>query len=204
MTYVLHGNNLCGERLELTVRSLASHRTHRSNERSLCHDFETGLPAAEVWEIYGGLRIGQLIPELLPDMLKKVELVDGDGGVGTVYISPTPWDSWIRISKEKFIKIDNENYVKEALVVEGGVLDHGFQKCLVRFEIIGQTDETSTIRSTIEYEIDDDKTDNASFVSTSGVAHIAEAITKYIKSQKSAEQAHEETFLQSCVVNFCL
>ena len=51
---------------------------------SLWHEFETGLPAADVCEIYGGLRIGQLAPELLPDMLKKVELVDGDGGVGTV------------------------------------------------------------------------------------------------------------------------
>ncbi|XP_020199200.1 norbelladine synthase [Aegilops tauschii subsp. strangulata] len=195
MTRVLHRKNPCSKRLELTLQSLASHtELTEAMKGNLCHEFETGLPAADVWEIYGGLRIGQLVPELLPDMLKKVELVDGDGGVGTVlHLTYSPGIPGFEYQKEKFIKIDNENYVKGALVVEGGVLDHGFQKCLVRFEIIGQTNETSAIRSTIEYEIDDDKTDNASFVSTSGVAHIAEAITNYIKAQKSAEQAREET-----------
>ena len=59
-------------------------------EGSLCHEFETDLPAAEVWEVYGGLRIGQLLPQLLPDLLSKVELVDGDGGVGTVLLLTFP------------------------------------------------------------------------------------------------------------------
>jgi hypothetical protein len=39
----------------------------------------------------------------------------------------------LEYQKEKFIKIDNENFVKEALVVEGTVLDIGFLKYLVRF-----------------------------------------------------------------------
>lgn len=37
--------------------------------------------------------------------------------------------------KEKFIKIDNENYIKEAEVIEGGFLDQGFKKYVVRIEI---------------------------------------------------------------------
>jgi hypothetical protein len=90
--------------------------------------------------------------------------------------------------KEKFIKVDNENFVKEALIVEGGFLDLGFLKYLVRFEIIENMDKTSIIRSTIEYEVGHESTNTASFVSTSTLARIAEAITKYIKVQKSAEQ----------------
>jgi hypothetical protein len=57
---------------------------------SLYHEFQTDLPATEVWEVYGGLLIGQLVPQLLPDMLSKVELVDGDGGVGTVLLLTFP------------------------------------------------------------------------------------------------------------------
>jgi hypothetical protein len=57
---------------------------------SLCHEFQTDLHAAEVWEVYGSLLIGQLVPQLLPDMLSKVELVDGDGGVGTVLLLTFP------------------------------------------------------------------------------------------------------------------
>uniref|UniRef100_A0A0A9BRW1 Bet v I/Major latex protein domain-containing protein n=1 Tax=Arundo donax TaxID=35708 RepID=A0A0A9BRW1_ARUDO len=89
--------------------------------------------------------------------------------------------------------VDNKNYVKEARVIEGGFLDLGFWKYSVRFEIIGKEDKTSVIRSTIEYEGDDQHASNASLVSTSVLASIAEAITKYIKEQRSPAQASEQT-----------
>ncbi|CAM0906910.1 unnamed protein product [Alopecurus aequalis] len=161
---------------------------------SLCHEFQTDLAAAEVWEVYGSLLIGQLVPQLLPDMLSKVELIDGDGGVGTVLLLTfPPGTPGLEYYKEKFVKVDNENYVKEAIVVEGGFLNYGFTKYLVRFEIAETTDETSVIRSTIEYEVDEEHISNTSLVSTSAVATIAEAITRYIKEQKSNEQAPRQT-----------
>uniref|UniRef100_A0ACD5YSS6 Uncharacterized protein n=2 Tax=Avena sativa TaxID=4498 RepID=A0ACD5YSS6_AVESA len=154
---------------------------------SLSHELETGLPASEVWEVYGSLLLGQLIPELLPNILSKVDVVNGDGGVGTVlHLTFPPGIPGMEYQKEKFIKVDNENFVKEAIVVEGGFLDLGFLKYLVRFEITGNADKTSTIRSTVEYEAGDER--RASFVSTNTLACIAEAITKYIKVQKSVEQ----------------
>lgn len=157
---------------------------------SLSHEMETGLPAAEVWEVYGGLLVGQLLPQLLPHILSKVELVEGDGGVGTVLLLTfPPGIPGLEYQKEKFIKIDNENFVKEVLVVEGGFLDHGFQKCLIRLEIVENADKTSVIRSTIEYEVGDEHAAGSeSFVSTSILACVAEAITKYIKANQSAEQ----------------
>ena len=51
---------------------------------SLYHELKSDLPAAEVWEVYGGLLLGQLIPQLLPDVLSEFGVVVGDGGVGTV------------------------------------------------------------------------------------------------------------------------
>lgn len=57
---------------------------------SLSHELETGLPAAEVGEVYGGVLVGQLVPQLLPHMLSKVELVEGDGGIGTVLLLTFP------------------------------------------------------------------------------------------------------------------
>uniref|UniRef100_A0A0A8YLA7 Bet v I/Major latex protein domain-containing protein n=1 Tax=Arundo donax TaxID=35708 RepID=A0A0A8YLA7_ARUDO len=159
-------------------------------EGSICHEFETDLAAADVWEVYGSLLLGQLVPQLLPEVLSKVELVEGDGGVGTVLLV-TLFPSGIY--KEKFIKVDNETYVKQATMIEGGFLNLGFQKYSVRFEIIAKEDKTSVIRSTIEYEVDEEHASNASLVSTSAVASIAKAITKYIKEQKSPKQAMEQT-----------
>ena len=36
--------------------------------------------------------------------------------------------------KEKFIKVDNENYIKEVEVIEGDILKLGFLYYMVRFE----------------------------------------------------------------------
>ncbi|CAN6173780.1 unnamed protein product [Urochloa humidicola] len=159
-------------------------------EGSLCHEFETDLPAADVWEIYGGLRLGQLVPQLLPHVLPRIDHLEGDGGVGTallVYFPPGA--AGPRTHKEVFTKIDNENYIKEATVVEGGFLDLGFKKFIFRLEIIAKGENASLICSSIKYEVDEEHKSNVTFVSTGALAAIAEAITKYIKEQKSSKQA---------------
>jgi hypothetical protein len=51
---------------------------------SKVHEYEAGVPASDLWAIYGTLRAAELLPELLPNVLAKVDLVSGDGGVGTV------------------------------------------------------------------------------------------------------------------------
>ncbi|KAI5010171.1 hypothetical protein ZWY2020_012308 [Hordeum vulgare] len=89
---------------------------------SLWHEFETDLPAADVWEVYGSLALGQLVPQLLPHVLSKVELVEGDGGVGTVLLvtfPPAGASEEPRSYKEKFNVVDHEKYIKEAEIVEG-------------------------------------------------------------------------------------
>ncbi|KAJ3680698.1 hypothetical protein LUZ60_016976 [Juncus effusus] len=150
---------------------------------SLCHEYETGIPAREVWKVYGGLRLGELFQQLLPDLCEKVELDEGDGGVGTVLRVTFAPGIGMEYYKEKFTKIDNENYVKEAMGVEGGVLDLGFLSHLIRLEILPKGDDSSVIRSTIEYETDDKQDVDPSIISTDALAMIAESVTKYIKDQ---------------------
>nr|CAB3453725.1 unnamed protein product [Digitaria exilis] len=65
---------------------MAIELTEAPTKGSLRHEFETGLPAADVWEIYGGLLVGDLIPQLLPE----VKLIEGDGSVGTVLLVTFP------------------------------------------------------------------------------------------------------------------
>jgi hypothetical protein len=50
---------------------------------SLSHELETGLPVADVWAVYGGLSLPQLIPQMLPTLVSRVDIV-GDGTVGTL------------------------------------------------------------------------------------------------------------------------
>lgn len=43
-----------------------------------------GVAASAMWEVYKGLELGRLVDKLLPDLLGKVEVIEGDGGVGTI------------------------------------------------------------------------------------------------------------------------
>ena len=88
---------------------------------------------------------------------------------------------------EKFIKVDNKNYVKEAEAGEGDILKLGFLSYMIRFEIIRKGANTSVIRSTIEYEIGDEHPELQAMVSTAALAATAEKFAEYIKPQKVAQ-----------------
>ncbi|BAF15634.1 Os04g0593400 [Oryza sativa Japonica Group] len=155
---------------------------------SQSHELETDVPASELWKIYGTLRAAELLPELLPHILAKVELVTGDGGVGTIVrLTFPPGIPGLQSYKEKFIKVDNKNYVKEAEAVEGDILKLGFLSYMIRFEIIRKGANTSVIRSTIEYEIGDEHPELQAMVSTASLAATAEKFAEYIKKQKVAQ-----------------
>ncbi|OWM65599.1 hypothetical protein CDL15_Pgr017096 [Punica granatum] len=67
--------------------------------------------------------------------------------------------------KEKYTKVDNENRVKEAEVIEGGFLDLGFTLYLVRFQVFEKGQSSCSVKSTIEYELPDELAASASLVS---------------------------------------
>ncbi|KAF9593155.1 hypothetical protein IFM89_020451 [Coptis chinensis] len=152
-------------------------------EGQLEHELEVSVPASEVWDVYGGLKLGKLVCELLPNVIEKVELVEGDGGVGTilkvVFPQGTPGFTFY---KEMFTKVDNEKRLKEAEVVEGGYLEFGFSLYRVRFEIIEKDAKSSIIKTTIEYEVD--TATNASIVSSKALELIAETIAKYLTEKQ--------------------
>nr|ANI26413.1 S-norcoclaurine synthase [Nelumbo nucifera] len=149
----------------------------------LSHELEVAVPASEVWEIYGTLKLGKACEELLPDVIHKAEVVEGDGGVGTVLKVTLP--PGLISYKEKFTKIDNEKRLKEVEVVEGGALDLGFRLYRIRLEIIEKTEVSSLIKSTVEYEIDDESANNASFATTKPLEQIAMAMGKYLTELKT-------------------
>jgi hypothetical protein len=48
------------------------------------HKVDVNVAASEAWEIYGTLRLTKVVEEALSGINEKVEVVEGDGGVGTV------------------------------------------------------------------------------------------------------------------------
>ncbi|KAE8789927.1 S-norcoclaurine synthase [Hordeum vulgare] len=157
--------------------------------RNKVHEYEADAPAAELWGLYGTLRAAELLPELLPQVLSKIELVSGDGDVGTILqLTFAPGIPGLETYKEKFIKVDNENYIKEAQTIEGDILKLGFLYYMVRFEIIAKGPSSSLVRSTIVYEIDEATHPHLeAMVSTGPLAATAEKFEAYLKEQKTAQ-----------------
>lgn len=148
----------------------------------------TGSVRIHFSEVYGTLRVGQLVPELLPHIFAKAELPNGDGGVGTIWqLTFAPGIPGLESYTEKLTKVDNENYIKEAESIGGDILKLGFLYYMVRCEIIGKGPTSSVIRSTVEYEINDGHPELEAMVSTAILAAIAEALVGYIKVEKMAQ-----------------
>ncbi|XP_057970061.1 norbelladine synthase-like [Malania oleifera] len=144
------------------------------------------VAASTVWGVYRGLELGRLVDELLPDVIGRVEVVEGDGGVGTIVkLTFPPGTLGAGYLKEIFTRIDDEKRIKETEIIEGGYKELGFQVYRIRLEIIEKEAESAIIRSTIEYVVDDKFADNASLVTTKPLETMAEAIGKYLAEKKT-------------------
>ncbi|KAI5390926.1 norbelladine synthase [Lathyrus oleraceus] len=87
---------------------------------------------------------------------------------------------------EKFTKIDNEKHIKEVEVVEGGYLDFGFKLFRVRFEVIEKGEDSSIIKSTLEYEAKEEA--NASLVSIDPLANIVQVAKNYLGKKQGCKR----------------
>ncbi|KAK2977215.1 hypothetical protein RJ640_028420 [Escallonia rubra] len=144
----------------------------------LSQESEVKVGANMVWEVYGGLQLGKIVSDLLPDVVGTVEVVEGDGGVGTVVKLTFP--------PERFTRIDDEKRIKETELIEGGFKELGFLSFRVRLEILEKDAESSIIRSTVEYEVAEEHAANAAFVSTKPFGDMAVVVGNYLAAKSNA------------------
>ncbi|GAV58872.1 Bet_v_1 domain-containing protein [Cephalotus follicularis] len=150
-------------------------------------DTPVGVAAGVVWDVYRGLEVGRLVDELLGDVIGKVQVVEGDGGVGTVVkLTFPPGTPGVGYMKEKITKVDDDNRVKETEVFEGGYIALGFDLHRIRLEVIEKDAKSSIIRSSIEYEVNDELAEIASSITTKQFEMMAEVIGKYLSEKSTA------------------
>ncbi|XP_022148580.1 S-norcoclaurine synthase 1-like isoform X2 [Momordica charantia] len=128
---------------------------------------EIQAPAARVWEeIYGGLRLGKFLPLHLPNLIEKVEVLEGDGGEGTLL--------HITFAPE---------------MVEGGYLDFGFTVYRFRIEIIEKDEHSCIVKSTVEYELKEEAAQNISLATVQPLVAIAQAANNYFLNTQQPKDA---------------
>ncbi|XP_042018685.1 norbelladine synthase-like [Salvia splendens] len=142
------------------------------------------VPATEAWKLYGTLQLPKVAEEANSDSISRVDVVQGDGGAGTILevVFCPGMGGGMKSFKEKFMVVDNKKRVKEAEVVEGGFLDLGFTLYRMRFNVIeveGNEKQCIT-RSTIEYELKEEAAANGEIASIKPYIGLMLLCAKYL------------------------
>ncbi|KAK9120540.1 hypothetical protein Syun_018157 [Stephania yunnanensis] len=178
----------------ISIDSLASMATAISNyvlnrvRKVLENKLEVAAPAKDIWAVYSSPGLPKLIVQLLPGAFDKIEILEGDGGVGTVLRLTFPPGSIPLTYKEKFVTIDNRRRLKEVKQIEGGYLDMGCTFYMDSFHIKEKCSKSCVIVSKTEYEVPnkDVLSKVEPYISIDSLANMATAISNYVLQQKKA------------------
>ncbi|KAI3816218.1 hypothetical protein L1987_15909 [Smallanthus sonchifolius] len=151
---------------------------------NISKEMEVKTSITKAWDVYSTLKLAMIIQSKL-NHLFGIDILEGDGGVGTVIkVTPRSDVSGLTAYKERFTKVDHEKMMKEVEIIEGGFLEFGFTSYRITSEFLeNQTDDSFTIRVTFEYEADEDVVTNADATATiKPIMNMFEFANNYIEN----------------------
>ncbi|MCL7034808.1 hypothetical protein MKW94_026403 [Papaver nudicaule] len=152
---------------------------------TLINELDVAAPADDVWALIASKDAPKTFEMLLPGMFEKLEIIEGDGGVGTVLLVVYPPGSVPLSNEEKFVTIDNHKRLKEILQTKGGYLDMGVTFYMESFQIFPKGRNSCVWKSVVKYEVPDELASNvSSLISVEGLLTMAKAAAKYIVDSK--------------------
>ncbi|GLJ33408.1 hypothetical protein SUGI_0672380 [Cryptomeria japonica] len=96
--------------------------------------------------------LANLLPKLVPKLISGVEILDGDGGLGSVLIMRFQSDAGDSYQKEKIVEMDDVNLTMANEVLEGGYKQMGFSYFKTRFQLKEISASLTSAECTVEYE----------------------------------------------------
>ncbi|KAK9072675.1 hypothetical protein SSX86_009110 [Deinandra increscens subsp. villosa] len=149
---------------------------------TLTEEVGVKVSPTKAWAVYRNtLEFGQLV---VGKVFEAVDVVEGDGGPGTILKIILKPGLGFSYYKEKITKVDDANMVKEAELVEGWFLDIGFDLYRMRFEIKeNMKDESGSsclLKLTIEYEVKEEFVANASLVTMEPLLDVISVANGYL------------------------
>ncbi|KAI3972382.1 hypothetical protein MKW92_027298 [Papaver armeniacum] len=156
-------------------------------KKEIRYDLEVPTSADSIWSVYSCPDIPRLLRDvLLPGVFEKLDVIKGNGGVGTVLDIVFPPGAVPRSYKEKFVTIDREKRLKEVIMIEGGYLDMGCTFYLDRIHVVEKTPSSCVIESSIVYEVKEEYADAMSkLITTEPLKSMAEVISNYVIQKES-------------------
>ncbi|XP_010245452.1 PREDICTED: pathogenesis-related protein STH-2-like [Nelumbo nucifera] len=92
-----------------------------------------------------------LIPKLMPQSVKSIEIVEGDGEAGSIKKISFTESSHFKYMKHRIDAVDKENYVCKYTLIEGDVLGDKLQSIAYEVKFEGSADGGCVCKMTSEY-----------------------------------------------------
>ncbi|KAI3664872.1 hypothetical protein L6452_43481 [Arctium lappa] len=110
------------------------------------------VPIKDLWKAMSS-DIRQTMPKVLPDFVAEVELLEGDGGHGSVLLFKFgPAVSKLSFPKEKIVELDESLHHIALEVLEGGHLDNEFSSYTIGFKLTAVGEAETLIDMKVLYE----------------------------------------------------
>ncbi|KAM3736579.1 hypothetical protein ACB098_10G174300 [Castanea mollissima] len=113
------------------------------------------IPPARLYKAFV-LDADNLIPKISPHTIKSTEILEGNGGPGTIKKVTFHEGSHFKFLKHKIDAIDKENFTYNYSVIEGGPLSDKIEKISYETKLVASPDGGSIFKSTSKYYAKDD------------------------------------------------
>ncbi|KAI4342484.1 hypothetical protein MLD38_027111 [Melastoma candidum] len=126
------------------------------------------------------------VPKIVPNLVKKAEIVEGDGGLGSVILFEFgPGAGEVEYQKEKIVELEDSQLRLGLQVMEGGHLAAGFSFYRVTFQLTPSTDKETVVDVTIAFECEREEAASAAFISKSVGSNLAfvRALAKFLQEE---------------------
>ncbi|XP_057772348.1 major allergen Pru ar 1-like [Salvia miltiorrhiza] len=152
---------------------------------AITYDMEilSSIPAAKMFKAVV-LDADTLIPKIMPQAIKSVEILEGDGGVGTVKIIHFGDGSQFKSVKHRVEAIDKENLTHTYSIIEGDALSDVIESITYHIKIVPTEDGGSICK-------------NRSIYNTKGDVEISEEKIKEGKEKAMAMFKAIEAYLHA-------
>ncbi|TYH30167.1 hypothetical protein ES288_A01G072500v1 [Gossypium darwinii] len=151
-------------------------RAESQDLKHLTNELEVNVAASRVWKLYRHLGISTLTAQQLKNVIQNVQVLEGDGGVGTMLkftFAPV------------YNQVNDEKKVKVAKGLEGGCLAIGCSVQIVRFDIVEKTNDSCIIKSDIAYAVKEEFEANDPKPNIQILAAGAQIAKRYLESSKN-------------------
>ncbi|KAL1542954.1 major allergen Pru ar 1-like [Salvia divinorum] len=152
---------------------------------AITYDIEipSAVPAAKMFKAMV-LDADTLVPKIMPQAIKSVEILEGDGGVGTVKIIHFGEGSHYKSAKHRVDAIDEDNLTHTYSIIEGDALAGALESITYHIKIVPTEDGGSICK-------------NRSIYNTKGDAEISEEKIKEGKEKAMAMFKAIEAYVQA-------